>query len=101
MGDMAYNAADFIHMGVQHDAGTARALACDHRAQAVIAELVRQGLHFAHHDLAHRLLESGRRGRFRQGAQKLGCSILRTGGLDEQAICRTQQGSHDAGENDA
>jgi hypothetical protein len=74
--DAPHHAAEFVHVGVQHDVRTGSSLLRDHRPEAIVRNLVGEGLHLFGHDFAYRFFEARRPRRFSQQLEQLHYPIL-------------------------
>jgi hypothetical protein len=86
-----YHPAQFVHVGIDHDARAMRALGADDRAHAVVAERGGQRLHHVHQHLAHRLFEARRTGRVGQFLQGVDGAVLRIRGRGAQQQCAARK----------
>lgn len=78
--DAPNHGAEFVHVGVEHDARAAVALCGDDGAEAVVGNVVGERGHAFDHNFADRLFETGRPGSFGQKLQELRGLILRGSG---------------------
>ena len=80
--DAADEPAEFVHVGVDHDAGAVRALRGDDGTEAVVGDVVGEGRHVLDHDFTDGLFVAGGAGSFGKFFEELRSGILGAGGKD-------------------